>query len=95
MRCWCRAADRDSDISRLVLGLGRTLKGLVPDLSKLQSVTDYLAGACDDTHLVGMWGKMLAAKEPLRMVGTTLLPLNVPPTNVPTAVLDNIASREG
>lgn len=89
------AADRDSDLSRLVLGLGRTLIGLVPDLSKLQSVTDDLAVACDHAHKEGIWAKMLAAKEPLRMVGTTLLPVNVPPTNLPTTVLDDIASREG
>lgn len=88
------AADRDSDISRLVLGLGRTLIGLVPDLSKLQSVTDDLAGACENAHKEGIWAKMLAAQEPLRMVGTTLLPVNVPPTNLPTTVLDDIASRE-
>lgn len=88
------AADRDSDISRLVLGLGRTLVGLVPDFSKLRSVTDDLASACDDAHKEGIWAKMLASEELLRMVGTELLPLNFPPTNVPASVLDDIASSK-
>lgn len=87
------SAERDSELSGLVLKAGRTLVGLVPELSRLQPFTDDLASACSDATKTGLWSKILTADQPQKMVGGYRLPVNVPERNIPSVVLDDMASR--
>ena len=88
------SAERDSELSGVVLKAGRTLVALVPDLSRLQPFTEDLASACNDATKTGLWSKILTADKPQKMVGGFCLPVNVPERNVPSAVLDDMATRQ-
>ena len=88
------SAERDSELSGVVLKAGRTLVALVPELSRLQLFTEDLASACNDATKTGLWSKILTADKPQKMVGGFCLPVNVPERNVPSAVLDDMATRQ-
>ena len=62
------SAERDSELSGVVLKAGRTLVALVPEFSRLQPFTDDLASACNDAK-TGLWSKILTADQPQKMVG--------------------------
>ncbi|CAM9693314.1 unnamed protein product, partial [Choristocarpus tenellus] len=88
------SADRDSELSRVVLKAGRTLIALVSELSRLQAFTDDLASVCDHVTKTGLWSKILTADQAQKMMGWCLRLANIPETNVPRTVLDDMASRQ-
>ena len=48
----------------------------------------------DDAAKTGLWSKTLTVDQPQKVMGGYRLPVNVPETNVPSAVLDDMASRQ-
>ena len=59
-----------------------------------QPFTDDLASACNDATKTGLWSKILTADQPQKLVGGYRLPVNVQETNVPSAVFNDMASRQ-
>ncbi|CAM9927002.1 unnamed protein product [Ectocarpus sp. 4 AP-2014] len=74
----------DTTVCSTTLHLGRTLVALVPDLCKVGLVRQSL----------GEWEERSRSEPPRVMVSKDTRPINVPHSNVPRSVADQVASRE-
>lgn len=88
-------ANGDSELCRIALKEGRTLVALVPDVGELDTVTESLSIACMTSAKTGLWHKMLYSRKATVMVGKNVLPLNVPPHNLPLSVSEELQTRGG
>lgn len=77
----------------MVLQAGRTLIALVPDVAESSLVSDRLDVVCNDASKTALWSRMLDGNKPRAMVGKDKLPRNVPDSNLPFAVAQDLASR--